>query len=57
MIAKDKRSSLFCIKIREKGLKNGTIFNEGLWAASFCHQVSISPTFYEQLCTQNLSPK
>ncbi len=40
MIARDKRSSLFCIKMREKGLKNGAIFNEGISAASFCHQVA-----------------
>jgi len=27
--------------------------NEGKSAVSFCHQVSISPTFYEQLLRQN----
>jgi hypothetical protein len=30
-----------------------TLFNEGKSAVSFCHQVSISPTFYEQLLHQN----
>jgi hypothetical protein len=40
-----------------KTLKNlNSVWNCKIWAksaASLCHQVSISPTFYEQLLRQN----
>jgi hypothetical protein len=36
-----------------KNIKKQIYVNEGISAASFCHQVTISPTFYEQLLRQN----
>jgi hypothetical protein len=53
----DRERAQLDIKSEKKGQRDIRMgiksVNEGISAASLCHQVSISPTFYEHLLHQN----